>query len=261
MVLDDKLVFLMSLKSRSSSRDWTSVVANLRNTLCSIEASCDRRFAVIIAGHDDPREVDANLPAYEFLKATYEPPADPRKGGHDKYRKRRICGAWLRSQITEDVRVMFLDADDLVHKDLVGTVLAYQGRAAFNVDEGYRLDVGMRELEHKKDHFYMICGSSFVIPFRKHELPLTKSDKAAFFSRFTRHQLSKELAVGHGIEVRTIDYPAVVYLINHCDSLERQLGKKKRIGQDRSLPWAAASRIVKDQFALDLGAGPKAEGP
>lgn len=255
-MLDEKLVFLVSLKSRSSSHDWFSVVANLRNTLRSIEASVDRRFEVVIAGHDDPREIDPELPAYEFLKATYSPPTDPKRGGHDKYRKRRICGAWLRSRIKKSVRVMFLDADDLVHRNLVSTVLEHPKLVAFNLEEGYRLDVGLRELEHKKDHFYMLCGSSFVIPFKRDDLPSKPSDKTAFFSRFTRHQLSKDLAAGHGIEVCTLGYPGVVYLINHSDSLERQLGKKKRIGEDRSLPWETASAIVKEQFALDLTDGP-----
>lgn len=251
-MLDEKLVFLVSLKARASSRDWEDVVRNFRNTLRSIQASTDDRFAIVVAGHDDPREVDPELPAYEFLTANYDPPTDPRRGGHDKYRKRRIAGAWLRGQIEQSVRVMFLDADDLVHRDLVRKVMEVPGRVAFSVDQGYRLDVRYREMELRGARFFMVCGSSFVGTFQKHELPTRPADKQAWFSKFTKHSRTHILAAEKGLPVHNLGFPAVVYLINHGDSLERQLGKKKRIGQERSLSWDDARALVKDAFALEL---------
>src|SRR5947209_2799985 len=114
-----EFVFAIALKARSVSSDWQRVEDNLRRTIRSARAS-DPAAAVIVACHDEP-DLGESIDGVISLRVPFPEPLSPSGGGRDKAAKRRYGGAWLRERMAEgdEAYVMFLDADDLVHRDLV----------------------------------------------------------------------------------------------------------------------------------------------
>ena len=78
---------------------------------------------------------------------------------------------------------MFLDADDLVHKDILAYVLAH-AHGSYVVDQGYVLDLSSGVLWHRREGFHLTCGSSFVCRFARDELPSSWEDDASPFAQF-----------------------------------------------------------------------------
>ena len=176
-------VFAIALKPKSASSDWQLVENNLRRTIRSARAS-DPTASVLVACHDEPelRDVSDGVTA---VRVPFSEPASPADGGRDKSAKRRHAAAWLRETMHDDdaVYVMFLDADDLVHRDLVAHVRS--GREpSYVVRSGYIADLERGLVRKRRTEFDKTCGSSFVFRFARAELPTSWDDLAAPFSQF-----------------------------------------------------------------------------
>jgi len=256
------LVFAIALKPKSASSDWQRVEDNLRRTIRSARAS-DPGGLVIVACHDEPSLGDV-ADGVSVLRVPFPEPSSPADGGRDKAAKRRHAAAWLRETMRDDdsVYVMFLDADDLVHRDMAAHVRA-TGEGSYVVESGYVADLDRRVLRHRRTDFHKTCGSSFVCRFARGELPASWDDLAAPFSRFGSspdqrgHPEYDQVAAELGRSPAVVPFPAVTYVVNHAESLWSAKGRGRRpVGavQDLVAPHRAR-RILRDEFsAPDLAA-------
>ncbi len=253
-----RLVFVLPLMPRSVCADWDAAQANLRRTIGSIRAADPGGSAlVVVACHDEP-ELTASDPAVHLLRVPFAVPGDdPMDGGRDKARKRRFAGAWLRKQVgADDFYVMFLDADDLVHRDLAAYVLA-ENQGSYVVDQGYDFDARAGVLWRVRDGFHRHCGSSFVCAFHADELPTSWEDDESPFGRFGArpdqrgHQEYDLLAAELGRPPAPVPFPAVIYVANHSESLStRDFGGRRRAGAGRDVVWPHESQVIlRDEFA------------
>jgi hypothetical protein len=156
----------------------------------------------------------------------------------------------------ERVYVMFLDADDLVRRDLVAHVRS-GGESSYVVRSGYIADLERGVLRHRRTDFHKTCGSSFVFRFARAELPTSWDDLSAPFSQFGSapdqrgHPEYDQVATGLGRPPTDFPFPAVTYVVNHAESLWSAKGRGRRpVGavQDLVLPYRAR-RILRDEFA------------
>jgi hypothetical protein len=257
-----EFAFVIPMKPRRACVDWEQAQANLRRTIRSIDAGSRRASAIVIACHDAPRLEDDRQDVH-VLTVPFPEPADKWEGGRDKARKRRHAGAWLRSAMTLDrVYAMFLDADDLVHRDVVSHVHAH-GHGSYLVEKGYILDVAAGLLELRPKGFHLTCGSSFVCRFARDELPKSWEDDASPYGQFGAspdqrgHMEYDKLAAELGRPAAPFPFPAVVYTVNHSESLS--LAKRDGLlltGQPRDLLWpVAARRVLEEGFAAHDLAG------
>ncbi len=184
--------------------------------------------------------------------------------GQDKARKRRFIGARLRSCGVDDVTVVFLDADDLVHRDLVRYVIG-DGQGSYVVDNGYVYDTRSKTLQRHPENFHRRCGSSFIFRFGRDELPTSFDDVGASFSWFGTspaqygHQDYDLAARRLGRPPAEIPFAACVYVVNHPDSLwMAETGGKLRVNsRPRDVVWPGeARRILRDEFSTDDAAAP-----
>src|SRR5436305_7855880 len=119
----EEFIFAIPLKPKTASTSWETVERNLRRTVASARASAGSAGAtIVIASHEAPDLGDADGPDVQLLDVPFAQPVGPGEGTRDKSRKRRFIGAWLRTGLSASFCVMFLDAADLVHRDLVGFV-------------------------------------------------------------------------------------------------------------------------------------------
>lgn len=258
-----EFAFVIPLKPRRACVDWDQAQANLRRTIRSIDAGTRRASTIVIACHDAPRLEDDRQDVH-VLTVPFPEPADKWEGGRDKARKRRHAGAWLRSAMTLDrLYAMFLDADDLVHRDVVSHVHDH-GHGSYVVEKGYILDVATGLLEIRLEGFHLVCGSSFVCRFARDELPESWEDDASPFGQFGAspdqrgHMEYDKVAAMLGRPAAPFPFPAVVYAVNHSESLSAA----KRDGlpmtaQPQNLMWpVAARRVLEEGFAAhDLAGG------
>jgi hypothetical protein len=247
--LDDLLVFVICLKSKRHSNDWDAVSKMLSATLRSILASSDDRFRIVVAGHEKPDIEELKDPRAVFVEAPFPVPEVP--SGHDRWLKRVVVGEWVRKRTRERVRVMFLDADDLVHKQLVRAALRSSPRVSLIVDKGYRFDKRDGALQ-PIGKFDRRCGSCFIPVFRRDELPRHWRDKRSAYAKFRTHAKFRALCAELGKPVETMDFFAVVYMTNHAESLEYSKKGMREGLIDSPLPSEQSRDILRNEFAYDL---------
>ena len=254
-------VFAVPLKPRGLSADWEAAQVNLRRTLRSI-AHATRHYSVrtVIACHDEPDLADLDRSTITVLRVPYAEPAAVGEGSRDKARKRRHVGTWLREVVQDDVHVMFLDADDLVHSDLISAV--YRSRTASQlVTDGYVVDVFGGLVWLRRGTFYKSCGSSFICKFARSELPTSYDDMTSPYSQFGSspdhrgHQDYDKVAVELGRPSAPLGLPGVAYLANHTESLWQAKGRGlRRLEYPRELVFPRATRrlLIEGFDAPDL---------
>jgi hypothetical protein len=161
----------------------------------------------------------------------------------------------------DEAYVMFLDADDLVHRDLVAHVRLRRD-PSYVVRSGYIADLERRVLRSRRTDFHKTCGSSFVFRFARSELPASWDDLSAAFSQFGSapeqrgHPEYDQVATDLGRPPTDFPFPAVTYVVNHAESLWSKKGRGRRpVGAIQDLvPPYRARRILRDEFAAgDLG--------
>ena len=111
---DLEIAFGISLKSKKVSRNWNIVQTNLSRTLRSILNNTDQNFRIIIAGHEKPNIEEMNHDRVTWLSVSFSRPRYISQYSIDKFRKRRVIGAYLR-KIGFSGYFMPLDADDWIH--------------------------------------------------------------------------------------------------------------------------------------------------
>jgi hypothetical protein len=251
------------LKARNACSDWDLAQVNLRRTVRSIRAAAGDSSLVLVACHDEP-----DLSGFESLvdveRVPFPAPSDHAlEGGRDKARKRGFAAARLRAKLGQDeCYVMFLDADDLVHRDLPAYVLG-QERGSYLVDQGYTHDSSSGLLWRVRSGFHLICGSSFICSFRADELPSSWDDRSSPFMQFGArpeqrgHAEYDQVATDLGRPPTHVPFPAVVYLANHSESRwSRRTGGRRRPPAVRDLVWPRrCATILQDEFGSpDLAA-------
>jgi hypothetical protein len=254
-----RFVFAIALKPKSASSDWQQVEKNLRRTIRSARAA-DPAACVIVGCHDEP-ELGELANGVVTLRAPFDEPTSAADGGRDKSAKRRHAAAWLRKTMDDEaVYVMFLDADDLVRRDLVAHV-RWAGESSYVVRSGYIADLERGVLRHRRTDFHKTCGSSFVFRFARAELPTSWDDLSAPFSQFGSapdqrgHPEYDQVATDLGRPPTDFPFPAVTYVVNHAESLWSAKGRGHRpVGAVQDLvPPYRARRILRDEFtARDL---------
>jgi hypothetical protein len=254
-----RFAFAIPLKARSASADWEAAQRNLRRTVRSAQAAAADDALIVVACHDEPDLTSS--PNVHVLPVPFPEPASRQDAGRDKARKRRSIGAWLRETLDGPVYVMFLDADDLVHRDVVRHALA-EGHGSYLVDDAYSFDLRRRLLQHRPQGFPWARGSSFVCRFTPDELPTSADDTTSAFAQFGAspdqrgHLEYPELAAELGRPPVPFPFPASLYTVNHPESTWGRRTGAQRPVIPRELVWPnAARRVLAEDFsAPDLAA-------
>lgn len=243
--------FLIPVIAKANASNWALVEHNLNRVLASILNQSDGRWQAIII-HQGAPELTYQDDRIRLLEASFPVNTDPMRGARDKYRKRKFAASILKQ---EGLSGYFfgLDADDLVHQDLVSHVLNNQTTAeVFVVTAGIKADIQNQQFQWVPEGFHRRCGSCVVMQFARHELPEHYLDKDSVYSKCLRgkHALHHENAAALGKSVSWIDFPAVLYSVNH----QASLWSVKRQGKAQSLRISQAeSRACGNFYAAHFG--------
>lgn len=227
-------IFGLSLASRAASQKWDHTEHLLARTLRSVLNQSDPRFRVVICGHERPDIKELDDPRVIFITADIKPPANSSQFRRDKMWKRRLIGAALRNM--GGGYFFPLDADDLVHTNLVAHVLSDDNRRGYNINHGYVEDFLNSKLAPVPGAwsvpFDRVCGSSAVLYFEPEDLPLDgRNDESLYFNLFQSHAYWPVVAEESGKPLATVPFPAAVYVVNHSQNLSfglQRAGKRAK---------------------------------
>jgi hypothetical protein len=245
-------VFGISLASAQASNDWEKTKRLLGRTLQSVLGQTDGRFMVLICGHEFPDVPEMSDPRVTFFECDVPPPKDSSRFRRDKMRKRWLLGVALRE--LGGGYFFPLDADDLVHKNVVEYTLGNDNKRGYLVDKGYVLDEANGKLAWVQDvwdsDFNYVCGSSAVIHFEVNDLPSwgDAGGTKVYFNQFESHAYWPNVARESGRPLQRLPFAAGVYVVNHSQNLS--FGLQRAGERAQNIVSAVAQHQLGDADSL-----------
>ena len=275
--------FVVPLLPRARSTDFARDLGHLRATLRSLANQSHGDFDVTVVAHagaDGPRDgAELGEPAAILRRAgrfallrTAEPvpPDTPGQRMLDKLRKthRGLLAAAGRGSRY----VMPVDADDLVHRDLVRTVARDRPRHGFKLTRGYGLlrGDGRRGRLFAVPELHRVCGTSLVVDFETAGVPASFSraeeDRCVLLG-FAHGAVADELA-RRGTPLAEYPRRGAVYVVGHGGNESAKkagyCARRGRLLAKSVLRGRPLTGSVRRAFALDPhadGAADPAAGP
>jgi hypothetical protein len=158
----------------------------------------------------------------EIVRQDVPTPAKAWRANHvDKYAKLRV--ALLHAARYAPCYVMKLDADDLLHRELVEFIVANDNRNGYYIDKGYIWQSGSKFLK-PLDRFHQVCGSSNILYLNSGDFP---SNEAGSFSDPLIMRLGHNITVSHfedeGRPLMPLPFRAAIYRLGHGENITAKL--------------------------------------
>jgi hypothetical protein len=253
------IVFAVPLISRAIAHDWTAVQNYLRQTLATVLSSDDPDVLIVVAHADKPIGDYWTSERVVSLHTDLPVLSSIREGRNDKNMKRTLIGVWLRRhcpRAEHGAYVVFLDADDLVSRQLVPFVRALHrthGGCGVRLDRGWLLDEASRRASAVEDGFTGLSGSSFAGYFAAADLPHDLADEASAYRQVVDQGHSGCADSYHATTGRVVidaDFPATAYRVNHTESLYQRLTDQadRSVGAAQALTPAQTCALLHRDF-------------
>ena len=228
-------------------------------TLSSISAQTNQDYRVLLVCNEPP-EVEPRRENLDIIETDIriEGPFDSTKGRINKQRK--ILHGLLAARAHNPRRVMVVDADDLLHRDLVQFAADTHDVDGLIINRGYRFNLGNPELRRCLN-YHLVSGSSLIFPFKLSDFSTISSDEEIFAHHISREdhpRPGEAIMKSLGLTYRYVPFYAGIYVRGHEDSLRDRIGiERSRAGTDRAdrfkrgriirrskdLAWKAVGRL------------------
>lgn len=215
------IIFAIPVKSKAVSADFSTVLSNLDRTLGSIANQRDSGYEAFVVTNDfhEVKQITRKYERVSVLEFPYERNEDVlNPGHHDMDEKRIFLGLFLRDRKHTPFWVMTLDADDLVHESLVGFINNSKRDTDWIISGGYIFDLENSNLT-RTSAFQTRSGSRCIFRVESGDLPQGQA-MMSLYSLVIREQTAKILR-SLGREVKTISWPAALYVQGHEESISR----------------------------------------
>ncbi|AFY37885.1 hypothetical protein Lepto7376_1542 [[Leptolyngbya] sp. PCC 7376] len=202
-----KVAFVIPLKSEEVSKDWNVTIALLLRCLESIFNQSSNSFDVYLSCNSFP--YISSSEKLHIIEHDYPIPTTWDDGHKDKYQK--IYRALIEVQKNAPCYVMKLDADDLLHQNLVQFVTT-DGKEGYYIENGYTYVDGKKWIQ-KLPQFHNLCGSSNLIRVTPQELPYSMNKKGKKFDiMLCGHNIFEEFYRSKGKDIARIPFRAGIYI-------------------------------------------------
>jgi hypothetical protein len=256
MPTDEPFTFGIALIPRASAQRWPLIEALLDLTLSSVRAQTDPDFRVVIAGHDRPGIIPDDA-RFTFLEVDWQAQG-PEPRNADKGRKNGAINDVVLAR--GGGLLMFLDADDWVHAQLVESARATLRPDCIGalIETGFASDVQTLTAAALPDPrvfdgaFHRVCGSSAVARLRPdHTDPLRRDP----WTVLDAHHEWVELAREHGAELTRLPVPGN-YVINTSENHSELHGPyaawRRTFTEGVNREGGALDDAIARQFGLSL---------
>jgi len=235
---DATVTFAIPLIGRARAFDWAQVQRNLLWTIGALLNQTNPRWEAIVCGQDRPAGLDADA-RLSFLPFARTP--DPARPSDQRPKMRAMRDA-VAAQRGRDGYLVYLDADDIVHPELVAHCLGAGHRDGYAFSLGYMLDARSGALGYfgpPTPHYphasplWQACGTASAVR-------LDRRTRRALLPHRFRGSHSQQIArfAEFGMHLADLPFPAAIYAVNHGENMRRRRGKDAR-----QLDYLAANRL------------------
>lgn len=215
--------FIVPVVGRKLIEDWQAVEARLRAAVDSLQRQTDGRWRALVCCEDVP-----DLPWSDKLRHL---PFVKHGDGFDKWDKLRALVAEVHKDPQAQGYLMPLDADDLVHPDLVARLLTEAAPNGYLMQSGFMFDAGAQKLaiarprslmRPRQKAFWKLCGSCAAFP-----LDTASPASLPFLQGVVsyEHRMFEYLARLASRPLRPVPEPLVTYMTNHGNNFSRLRGR------------------------------------
>lgn len=255
------IYFLIPLKSKHSSSNWSKVQTLLNNTLTSICHQSSDQYKIALAVHDVP---DIDLPdqmkkKIELIQVQYpEPDHNLHERRIDKHYKKRHLAHYVYEQ--GGGNMMFVDADDFVSKKISLHVDQHPDEHGWYIADGYEyhMDSGKIKRAPKFDKF---CGTCGILNLKKADLPTSvpfegyeSRDRVYLFDHGHNTWVNKFAEIGRPL--KKLPFRGAMYTLN-TDENTSQMNKDNKGGAlkrrlyRKLMPPVMNTAKVKQEFGIE----------
>lgn len=226
--------FIIPLKAKKISNDWPFTCELLNKTLDSLRNQTNEQFHIVVVGHDKPHFSKENNAIADFLECSFDIPVKKEHTGEishvshisrivDKVQKIAEGLVYLENAY-RCTYYMGLDADDLLHKELVEYVMENKNPNGYLLNKGYEYHVNYAKVVYR-DNMSEICGST-SLSHRDHiiipELTDFKSVRALGIPFFESHQQIAATYSDKGAALKEVPFPAMIYKLGHGQNVSNE---------------------------------------
>jgi hypothetical protein len=210
--------FSIPFAPKTNDRSWRRASRLLADTIASLQQQSDGDWQAIVAGHDRPDVAELSDPRVTFITVD-----TPKPEGHTA----RVADAGNKREATlQRIRgagggyVMMLDADDLVHRELVAFVRQDQHPHGYIIDKGYveHYPTGsLRSLPPPGGFppFHRVCGSSMIFRLTPDDIGAAGHATRSILDRFgPEHVHWAAIAAALDRPLAPVPFPAAIYRFN-----------------------------------------------
>lgn len=263
--MSKKVGIVIPLKSKQVSDNWSITSALLEQTLNSIRKQTNFNVDVVICCHEIPVISNENVDFCNIIICTLPLPILKNVEVVTHYKQidyildktRKIC-LGLQYLKKKDVEYYYvLDADDLLHKDLISYVLNEANPNGYIIKNGYEYFVKEKRYI-PKNHMDKICGSTAIIHRDHVQVPDEIMDTELWKNPWGRssHSDMQDWFVQHAIPLKEIPYHALLYKLNHGQNAsdEFRIGLKYKLKEWLKLFFQGKrmNTEIQSNFNMDI---------
>lgn len=241
------VTFIICVKHYENCHSYNDTWDLLENTLVSVCGQLDDRFEVIVVSNKTLNEFPDNpkIKNTKFIEVDWPPPSSPKNWQVDTQVSQSVGMSQIRldrgtkyilalSEVDDDNYVMFVDADDFIHRDLVRTI-HNSNKDFLKINKGIMM--GVDDSFEYINSFYIECGTCNItkasmlkenIDFKKVNLnssqkTVIKSTQKFYLMRVIgSHMFCWRYFKRKGYEGGNINFRAAIY---NCSHNEQHSGK------------------------------------
>ena len=254
--------FVMALKSKRLSKDWSQVCRLFNASLRSAYNQTCGNFKIIVVCHETPdleQKFDSRV---EFINVDFPPPAlDPVLTMRDKWAK--LAVGMVRAGECRPKFVMNMDADDLVSSRIVEFTESHPDENGWHLSQGYEWGFGRRWI--KSVDPFILCGTNAIVGSRLIRFPRDTSPESIENCSVLRwgHTIIAEKLAEADTPLTPLPFRGAVYVTGHGDNWSscfamRRLSRIRRgvswirHGEWRSLPQLRfCTKSLRNEFSMD----------
>jgi hypothetical protein len=265
------VTFIITIACKNFTRNWEAACLYLSQTVRSLLNSEDSRFAVVIVGHESPKEWLPLDERIHFLSLDRPPPARESKNiatiADDCQSKLKLGLQYAKEKLPSDY-LMRMDADDFLSKKMVGFLSQNIGVPGFRISDGWIWNSGDQMLIQKTEKFDWLCGSSIILRSDIAEnkfsidqicaqIPdiVVKAEQGLRRSLITNeiHASAGKAMALHGLDIVRVPFAGGIYRVGHVNNMTQRTTKPVHtlrflLGRVRRLRLMTPS--LRKEFAL-----------
>lgn len=248
------LGFIVPLRSRQASHDWTLVSALARRTLSSVLAQTHQDFHVFLVCRDLPDTCPVH-PRLTIVQRSFPVPSMSDRHALMKDKGRKVLAGLSAARTIAPCHLMLCDADDCVSNRLAAHAAARPASHGWYFDQGWMHDENSALVFKRRHEFDAYCGTSSMVRVTPDDLPA--ADEPEVYDEncvlLSGHGNIRTQSMVRGTPLEPLPFPGSIYILNtgeNWSGFSLRGWRSKRVLVQKILNYRPVTRGLRSEFGL-----------